>query len=85
MDFQCTHTMSRPVPSLHRESTDSLIHTNKLQCIFNLQNIVPNTERNPNHILVYNPAQLKVKGRLFSHFTEAGEKRLSVMLEKVTG
>ena len=25
MDFQCTHTMGGPAPSLHRESTDSLI------------------------------------------------------------
>ena len=24
-DFQCTHTMGGPAPSLHRESTDSLI------------------------------------------------------------
>ena len=27
MDFQCTHTMGGPAPSLHRESTDSLILT----------------------------------------------------------
>ena len=27
MAFQCTHTMGRPEPSLHRESTDSLIFT----------------------------------------------------------
>ena len=34
MAFQCTHTMGGPAPSLHRESTDSLIR--KGQCPLSL-------------------------------------------------
>ena len=32
--FQCTHTMGEPAPSLHRESTDSLIGHPAMKLLF---------------------------------------------------
>ena len=37
-DFQCMHTAGGPAPSLHRESTDSLIVLNLLHATFTLFN-----------------------------------------------
>ena len=68
MAFQCTHTMGGPEPSLHRESTDSLIKPTHSGILLHYDSAHPTSTKNA---MVY--SQISKATRVLS--TQAGSGR----------